>query len=441
MKVSAKVLCAVGVLSLCVGEVMATNIKSVGIKAQKRDFCLYKPLSDLQVIDSLSKEERDYFENKTWDKTKTLEENQKNLVNQFIENCVDFSFRKIDNISNEVEQGKLDSGNLILFRPDGNAKGLFVDFCEHVKTTYGYTIPQDLHDAIMTWSVSPKDCIDDDCKKKFLNSIKAIAKDSVGCEMLRHSIAKSVVNELPKAAFIPVNKEAIYESAGLLANVLYMDAISFLEYFKNGRENKDTKKRKLILFAPELFTEKSETYAIKSQTITNKKKKKVKKLVREKKPLPVDVSLFHEMIHYYRKDMRKGVTSSSVIQKRFGAKYNNYPDLISELYGNNEEYRTVYGLTDKELDPINESSYFVHKHGYIRSAYTAPENEDRIREEMGVEEIIDRNIGEYYLLPESPITFPKFGVGQYECSDLDLHTGEKLNQNPQSKEDKGKNRQ
>ena len=32
----------------------------------------------------------------------------------------------------------------------------------------------------------------------------------------------------------------------------------------------------------------------------------------------------------------------------------------------------------------------------------------------------------YHLLPNSPLKFPKIGVGQYECSDYDSVTGERI---------------
>ena len=48
---------------------------------------LTKPISSLPIVDSMSDEERQFFNKETWDPMLTLEENQKKLVNLFWQLC------------------------------------------------------------------------------------------------------------------------------------------------------------------------------------------------------------------------------------------------------------------------------------------------------------------------------------------------------------------
>ncbi len=38
----------------------------------------------------------------------------------------------------------------------------------------------------------------------------------------------------------------------------------------------------------------------------------------------------------------------------------------------------------------------------------------------------DLDLFHFYLSQDSPIKYPKFGIGQYKCADLDPGTGEKI---------------
>ncbi len=107
---------------------------------------------------------------------------------------------------------------------------------------------------------------------------------------------------------------------------------------------------------------------------------------------PTDVSLFHEIVHAIYISMAK-LSSVTAIEKRY---IENIVPLWKVFLSNDEEFATMYGVENStELNSINESDYSAAKY-------------------------------RYYLDPNAPIKYPRFGIGQYQCLDLDPRTGLKL---------------
>ena len=90
----------------------------------------------------------------------------------------------------------------------------------------------------------------------------------------------------------------------------------------------------------------------------------------QRKIFPPDCVLFHEISHRLR---RNTDVSKSVISKRMafssldsGRDKKKLKQKIDIQYTNDEEYHNMFGLTEKGLDLINESSYMAHRYGFIR---------------------------------------------------------------------------
>jgi hypothetical protein len=93
----------------------------------------------------------------------------------------------------------------------------------------------------------------------------------------------------------------------------------------------------------------------------------------------------------------------------------------------------MYGLTEEGLDLINESSYMAHRYGFIRLWHIDGAQEELwkpVKKRINLMRkygIFDRDLYNFYLSSEFKKRCPKFGVGDFECSDLDPKTGKKLN--------------
>ena len=92
-------------------------------------------------------------------------------------------------------------------------------------------------------------------------------------------------------------------------------------------------------------------------------------------------------------------------------------DLVSSFYGSDEEYRAQYGLTATGFDSLNESSYLSHRYHLIRASNVTQSEDFEDMYKTFVREQGDFDLYAYYLLPNSSIKYPKFGVNQYQCAD------------------------
>ena len=73
----------------------------------------------------------------------------------------------------------------------------------------------------------------------------------------------------------------------------------------------------------------------------------------------------------------------------------------------------MYGLTSKGLNLINESFFLASKYKFILSTY----NSCNISV-LYVSRIIDKDLLNFYLSPDPTLRFPKFGKGDFRCSDI-----------------------
>ena len=362
---------------------------------QKSALDLKKSLSKWSVLEhNLSPREKECYE-----MTENMSSSE--LAKEFFKNCCDFSLIK-DNQNCSLSK---DKGLFILGKLGDNKKVVFQEglglFNLIDALSSGFKdLPDDtivVHGGIPTGSAIKY-------LGQFVNSFTEIAEVQVGRELLRRLMSKMAVKKMSKILFIPVSGMSI-DGMGLMGNMLCPKKETVLTRVKKINEQNS---RRVILFSPEIFDKNRETYAIKCEG---------SELVRNKVELPVELTIFHELLHYFHKNI--AIKEFSIIDGRFEGRVNpGRFDVIRELYGDDEEYRTVYGFTSQGLDPLSEAAYSSDKYKWVRSSYTSPDNEDyliakfgenefqdilvkNIRNGLKNQKIFDKDIGKYYLSPTS----------------------------------------
>lgn len=271
-------------------------------------------------------------------------------------------------------------------------------------------------DTIASPDVFPVDSADK-YKDRFLEIFSKIAESSVGCKLLRIITTKVVVNNWSKLPFIPTDGEKI-KKMGLIS---VQEAVNVGYWI--GFDIQESSWNKLMYFSPEIFSR--EYYACVVRYEDNE-------LRLMDKVFPLDIAVFHELLHFLHIDSREKSQSDSTIKKRcderitpyLSERYSEYISVNKSLYSNDEELRTMFGLTERGYDPLNESSYSVQTREIMRFHH-GDESYSDLRETLDPR-MIDVVLYFYHLLPNSPLKFPKIGVGQYECSDYDSVTGERI---------------
>ncbi|MBO7537642.1 MAG: hypothetical protein J6T29_04865 [Alphaproteobacteria bacterium] len=337
------------------------------LTSQRSSFDMKRPLAEWPIVSRFgSDEEKNYYNNKTWDEKKSLLDNQKALVKKFVDECCNFSIK-------ESEFVGIDFGGRKLF-----ASG----------------------DAIQY-------------KKQFIKIFETISKDPVGGEFLRVILAK-INNDkdfLKKISFAPVS--ALSGNAAILDGSQAAMLKTEITFFGT---------LKCFVFTPDFWKE-DEGVKIKRNGESN---------ALTIKHMPLDAAVLHELIHSIhptggKKKLKNG---KSLISERMPFPP-LHPDMYSWMqernlrqYGNDEEFCTMFGLTEKGWDPISESSYLAHRYGYMRIAHAV----DMVFvSQMRDSGLFDEDLYNFYLSDEFKKRCPKFGIGDYKCKDLDPKTGEKLN--------------
>ncbi len=107
-------------------------------------------------------------------------------------------------------------------------------------------------------------------------------------------------------------------------------------------------------------------------------------------------------------------------------------DMFKKLIANDEEYMTMFGVGVSGLNLLNEAAYLVNRYGFIRASHFSPGvlrlpysgnllSAEQARELLGkfIVQYGDQDLYRFYLYPASSVKYPRFGIGQYQYSDLD----------------------
>lgn len=420
----------------------------VSVRAEKESPILKnfrKPLSEWPKIHPFSSQkEMNYYKNSTWFPELTLKQNQKKLVKDFVEKCCDFSFKIHPTKLKEIDIGRLDSGEYLIFASESTS----IESSKSSTNMLIYNENYKLDRGLLAHCITPSfiGCHPIDSGEKYKDQLiecfLKLAEDPVGCKLFRLALTKHIVNNLQKIVFIPAvsceddDMWSITCSSGSylcsrLAKAENVVAIKHLEQKPRHR---------FITFSPEFFTETIPVGAIKYEngnilfSIIESFREAV---------------LFHEIIHSLHADVNKNLQESTNIRRRSNSYRFRYMlkeggepsffrcDQINvNLFHNDEEYRTMYGINSEGLDLLNESSYLAHRYGFIRASHGDLEcarlsikknNLNKSQSNAFFQNFFtnhgDHDLFEYYLSPNSPIKYPEFGLGQYKCADLDPKTG------------------
>ena len=347
--------------------------------------------------------EKTYYDS-LWSPRMSSTLNQKYLLKKFIDTCCDFSFQTQSTGIDGVYQGfasgihlifansslQFNSKNSSLYNKQGKSLT--------VRTPALMFSDRSSYKKILT--LSPVYC-----RLKIKNSLSKLVQDSVGCELMRVFITKFAVHKFPKIIFIPA-------TGGLVSSTPFATSSDRLIY--SQKDNLNYTKTKFIFFDPDILTRDLELDMIRYNSRTDK-------FVAKREQNPLEATLFHEMLHcLHDYQGNRSSHSSSIVSQRSKSKSLQIGiHSINNAYSNDEEYHTMYGLTSQGLDLLNESSYLAHRYGFIRTSHVHIPDSSRIdyRRTWRYIKNGDEDLYRYYLSPKSPIKFPKFGVGAYECSD------------------------
>jgi hypothetical protein len=148
-----------------------------------------------------------------------------------------------------------------------------------------------------------------------------------------------------------------------------------------------------------------------------------------------DVSLFGAMLRWLH--FVSGIDaialgqSTDAIFKRYiktssSEEFSQFKDKLIEQFSDDHFFRCMFGIVydiksnTMIMDPLNESAYMITGYGLMRLFASAGESSRIIEflKLLGDKELMDFYFNGYAKLP-------KFGVGQYQCSDIDPITGER----------------
>ena len=436
-------ICGILCASLFISSVSMSALGMSEISEQQnKTFEINQPLSEWPKVSALSKEEELCYK-LTWDENKRLEENQRELIENFISSCCDFSFRIKEKRLTGIYSGKFDDGENLVFidketRTSINHGSGGIMFFNEKDGNNGLEV----HPRTgLLRNIKPLD-FEEWMKCEFERYIQRIVEDPVGCEILRVSIAKYEAGQrgLPRIKFIPQDDPKI-NLAYTPGSYVWKQArrigrSEFNGYSECCRENR------FIMFSPEWFNTDQTGLIMK----LHKTKSGAKDFILKKGIIPKEASLIYQIIYAMHVE-GTDTDGTQVIEKRDDQNYfegnvdgvGPFSILRKRLsiliFKNDKILRTMYGLTKQGLDPfVNESSYTSSRYNYIRPAYAMPKsgiivNGKRLDKKESTKiskKFLKTNRDLYGLflfkLFEKlfPLDCPKFGRGNYRCSDVDF---------------------
>lgn len=337
-----------------------------------------RPICTWSILDPLDRSngEFEYYRDQTWDVKKTLEENQLLIKDGFLNACCKC-------LAKDASLSLLISGETKKFHA----------FQEEERVMLGAAV----------WE---------------------IVTNPIGCKLMRIMIAKYKVNKMaPDILFVFTNSPSS-NPCSLISTT-------------------DHDKTKILIIN---VSQLSSSYLSLSRSISDTCNMYIQKTS------SMGQIVFHELVHSlhntFYSEYNKLIKMTSAIQKRFivhqsdrqcyirtkygvrtvekvvhcedvltGEKSESSPSQIfDELYGNDEEFRTITGIMlDKHgnflIDAINENAFTFCGCGVIRATHTEVPEYHSFLSNFG-----DMEMWEFYLRRQ--MKFPKFGAGQYKCSDL-----------------------
>ena len=418
------------------------NMSAAGMwevnEQQNKTFEVKQPLSEWPEISLLPQEELYY--KLTWDKNKKLEENQQELLKIFMSSCCDFSFRIKERGPGGIYSGKFDDGENIIFI-DKETR-MFIDHSSNHVIFFDESDGNkglDAHpETALLSNVKPID-FQEWMKCELERYIQRFVEDPVGCEILRISIAKHEAGQrgLPKIKFIPQDDAKIdlaFTSGSYVWKRAKRVNLNFNVFSGFCKENR------FIIFSPEWFNTDQQGLMLKlCKTKSGADRFRVNQGI-----IPREAGLMYQIIYAMHVGQGIDYDGTQVIEKRDDQNYfcgdldgvGPFSILRKRLnvsiFKNDKIYRTMYGLTKRGFDLINESSYLAHKYAFIRPAYTGYRAEINVNgKTLNKKESCkflkkffktngDFDLYMHYLSSKSSIQYPEFGKGQYRCSDVDF---------------------
>lgn len=420
-------------------NISASGMSEINERLNKT-FEINLPLSEWPGV-SLASREEEYCYKLTWDKNKSLEENQRELVKNFISSCCDFSLKLAEIGLSGIYLGEFDDGESIVF----------ID--KETRTSINHSSNDVMFfnekDGIRRLEVCPRTALLHDIKPinfqewmkyEFERYVQRFVEDPVGCEILRISIAKYEAGQrgLSKIRFIPQEDPemdlAYTPGSYVWKHARRIGGSAFNRYGEYCLENK------FIIFSPEWFNTDQTGLILKLR----KTKSGTDNFTVNTGIIPREASLMYQIIYSIHVGKGRDYDGTHVIEKRDDQNHfcGNFDGvgpfsilrkrLNILIFKNDKIYRAMYGLTRRGFDLINESAYLAHKYSFIRPAYAGSQtgvvvNGKRL-DKKGSSKFLkkflktngDFDLYRYYLSSESSIQYPEFGVGQYRCSDVDF---------------------
>ncbi|GHU14804.1 hypothetical protein FACS189449_11980 [Alphaproteobacteria bacterium] len=351
-------------------------------------------------------EEYNYFINKTWDSSKTLADNQKILVDTFMKTCLDFSFRVTKKEGVNVFWGATSSQSNILMLSQSKEK-----------SAAPIPIPPRTIVNILDSDTVSSTSLNEETKIR--STIEMISKVPIGCKLLRTLITKCEVNHYKKLVVIPTGNGEIQNSISkFFFEILQMLGTPI-------KKEEDLPPREVFLEIPDDIAGQGDSPVA---FFDAKERVFIIKPIR----LSADVLVFHELVHWLHildGHADTDLKTSEVTQKRFWAdkkpasdatetlaKYNNK---LALLIPNDEENRTILGLSRLGLDSLCEAAYTVSAYRYVRLAHSSAVESD-VETKTFISDFLEKypdgNLLNHYL--KNGAILPKFGVSRYKCADI-----------------------
>lgn len=467
MKNTKWLLLPVTFVTFCFGDVAAVNslesqtYNNAGSKKLVAGLPVVHPFrSQCNTDPNLSKKTMNEYNYSTWNKSLTKEKNLENLVDKCLDKCFDPSF-KILSESNGIYVGTLSSGEHLVF--SDNVKGISLSSTsEEVRIVANspdgifagmdvpsWQVPMFLEEVPLSFTPT--------LKRQLREVLLQLVQNPVGAKLLRVLFAVRTANNMPKLVFIPTRSVNVQLQAGDMAQrYLAQSNQKIANYLKGNMKDR------FILYNPD--------FPLNKNTTTIKYDLQKKDFVIDEQDVPFTVLLFnafnqslHESGSRYSKEdslIRSRSNNGQIVLDRIEIGH-NIMDLVAPifklkkcLFRNNAGYWNMLGVTSEGIDLLCEAAFTsAENQAYIRISflkggtdamfegiidqtsagltYIATQQVFNLTQTQRNRILLlyvtkggDCEIYKAFLTREAK--FPKFGVGQYECADLDPKTGEKL---------------
>ena len=429
------------IFSGCISD-EAEGMARVYASSRKR-FDISQSLSKWPMLNMLRTQKERVIYESIWDSNKSLKQNQERLFDLFLKTCCDFSFAAKETEVPGVFIGEGESGTPIVFvGADVETLGdLYLENLwlqntkkqgKKIKVNMTTTVLHDMRPLDFTKTQ----------KEQLKRYLKKLTEDSVGCELLRVAIAKygARKNKSEKIKFLPVRSDRV-DFAYVIGASMWQ-YIELSQHIDLGMYRKHWKKQEFILFSPDWFNTEHKGFLMKS---FKDEKSRTRKFVVDWGIIPKESNLLNEIIHAIHPGTGRTYRDTTNILERSNYDYLyvrlkeqdwfriDEPNFNVSIFFDDEVYRTMFGITSKGLDPINEAAYLSHRYKFIRPAFVG----DQTRFIFNGRELtqkqmcqffkryfesghIDRDLYRYYLSPKSPIKYPEFGKGKYLYTDTKI---------------------